>query len=202
MCFEWERTISTSDKSLKLVDKFIYFGSNISSTESDVNIYLAKVWTAINRLSTIWKSDLSVNIKQDFFQAMVVWMHHMDINKTYGEKDKWEHQLCAETSVVWKTCREQLMIGTDRESERKSGKSVLPVQLDKDDFFQLLSLVFYSNLLYNCQANRKEVKNMSSVKIDKSSLKACVMITMPSWLGNKCFTNTYWLKIYQVIPVK
>ena len=40
------------------VNQFIYLDNNISSTESDVNICVDKVWTASNRLSTIWKSDL------------------------------------------------------------------------------------------------------------------------------------------------
>ena len=48
----------------------MYLGSCISSTESDVNICLVKVWTASDRLSIIWKSDLSNKIKQDFFQGV------------------------------------------------------------------------------------------------------------------------------------
>ena len=73
MCFKQEGAISTlSDKSLKLIDKFVYLSSSISSTESDVNIFLAKLWTAINRLSIIWKFNLSNKIKQDFFQALTV----------------------------------------------------------------------------------------------------------------------------------
>ena len=32
---------------------------NISSTENDVYIHLAKMWNAINKLLIIWKSDLS-----------------------------------------------------------------------------------------------------------------------------------------------
>ena len=36
------------------------------------NMCLVKVWTAINRLLIIWKSDLSNKIKQDFFQTAVV----------------------------------------------------------------------------------------------------------------------------------
>ena len=44
MCFKLEGTISIfSCKPLKLVDKFTYLSSNISSTESDVNTYLVKV---------------------------------------------------------------------------------------------------------------------------------------------------------------
>ena len=39
--------------SLKLVDKFSYLGSSISSTENDIDMRLTKAWTAINRLSII-----------------------------------------------------------------------------------------------------------------------------------------------------
>ena len=45
--------------SLKLVDKFTYLGSSISSTEKDIETRLMKAWTAIDRLSIIWKSDLT-----------------------------------------------------------------------------------------------------------------------------------------------
>ena len=58
--------------SLKLVDKFTNQGSSVSSTKTDINMRLAKAWTAINRLSVIWKSDLADKIKRSFFQAAVV----------------------------------------------------------------------------------------------------------------------------------
>ena len=61
MCFKWEAISTLSGWPLKLVDKFTYLSSNISSTESDINICLAKVWTTIDRLSIIWKSDLHNN---------------------------------------------------------------------------------------------------------------------------------------------
>ena len=58
MCFNQDGVISEfNGKPLKLVDQFTYLGSNISSTESDVNIGISKVWTAIERLSIIWKFD-------------------------------------------------------------------------------------------------------------------------------------------------
>ena len=41
----------------------MYLGSNISSSESDVNIHIANAWTDIDRLSIIKKSDLSDKIK-------------------------------------------------------------------------------------------------------------------------------------------
>ena len=48
------------------MDQFIYLGSNISSTESDVNIRIGKAWTFIDRLTIIWKSDLFDKINQEF----------------------------------------------------------------------------------------------------------------------------------------
>ena len=60
MCFEQEGAISIlSGKTLKVVDQFTYLGIDISSTESDVNIGIAKVRTSMDTLTVIWKSDLS-----------------------------------------------------------------------------------------------------------------------------------------------
>ena len=74
MCFNQTGDISTlNSSSLKLVDKFTYLGSSVSSTEKDINTRLTKAWTAIDRLSVIWKSDLTDKIKRSFFfQAAVV----------------------------------------------------------------------------------------------------------------------------------
>ena len=73
MCFNQEGDISTlNGGSLKLVDKFMYLSSSISSAESDINIWLAQAWTTIDRLLIIWKSDLSDKIKCNFFQTVVV----------------------------------------------------------------------------------------------------------------------------------
>ena len=64
--------ISTLDGTpLKLVDKFTYLGSSVTSTKKDINTRLTKAWTAINRLSIIWKSDLTDKMKRSFFQAAV-----------------------------------------------------------------------------------------------------------------------------------
>ena len=64
--------ISTLDGTpLKLVDKFTYLGSSVKSTEKDIDTRLTKAWTAISRLSIIWKSDLTDKMKRSFFQAAV-----------------------------------------------------------------------------------------------------------------------------------
>ena len=73
MCFNQRGDISTRNgSSLKLVDKLIYLGSSVSSTEKDINTRWAKAWTAIDRLSIKWKSDLTDKIKCSFFQAAIV----------------------------------------------------------------------------------------------------------------------------------
>ena len=73
MCFNQAGDISILDgSSLKLEDKFTYQGSSISSTEKDIDTQLTKAWTAIDKLSIIWKSDLTDKMKRSFFQAAVV----------------------------------------------------------------------------------------------------------------------------------
>ena len=73
MYFNQKGDISTRDgTSLKLVDKITYLGSSVSSTEKDIDTRLTKAWTAIDRLSIIWKSNLTDKMKRSFFQAVVV----------------------------------------------------------------------------------------------------------------------------------
>ena len=73
MCFNQKGDIATLDgTSLKLVDKFTYFGSSISSTEKDIGTRLTKALTAIDRLLIIWKSNLTDKMKRSFFQSLVV----------------------------------------------------------------------------------------------------------------------------------
>ena len=45
---------------------------NWLTTETDIDTQQAKAWTAIDRLSVEWKSDLTDKMKRSFFQAAVV----------------------------------------------------------------------------------------------------------------------------------
>ena len=73
MCFNQTGDIPTLDgTSLKLVDKFTYLGTSVSSTEKDIDTRLMKAWTAIDKLSIIWKSDMTDKMKRSVFQAVVV----------------------------------------------------------------------------------------------------------------------------------
>ena len=47
------------------------FWVSVASTKKDIDTRLTKAWTAINRLSIIWKSDLSDKMKRSFFQEAV-----------------------------------------------------------------------------------------------------------------------------------
>ena len=75
---------------LKLVDKFPYLGSSVESTEKDIETRLTKAWTAINRLSIIWKSDLTDKMKRSFFQpavtSILLYGCTTWTNKTAGEE--------------------------------------------------------------------------------------------------------------------
>ena len=73
MCFNQTGDISTlNGSSLKLINKFSYLGSTVSSTETDIETRLTKAWIAIDRLSVIRKSELTDKLKHSFFQAAVV----------------------------------------------------------------------------------------------------------------------------------
>ena len=49
-----------------------YLGSSVSTTGSDIDTWLTKARTAYDRLSVIWKSDLTDKMKRSFFQAAVM----------------------------------------------------------------------------------------------------------------------------------
>ena len=73
MYFNQDAAISLlNSKPMKLGDHFTHLSSNISSTENNVNIHIGKVWTDIDRLTILGKSDLEEKIKQEFFQAVHV----------------------------------------------------------------------------------------------------------------------------------
>ena len=96
MCYNQTGDISTLEGTpLKLVDKFTYLGSSVESTEKDIETRLTKAWTAINRLSIIWKSDLTDKMKRRLLPGSghidtAIWMHYMDANKTAGEETGWQ----------------------------------------------------------------------------------------------------------------
>ena len=73
MCFNQTGNISTLDgTTLKLVNKFTYLGSSVSSTEKDIDTRQTKAWTAIDNLSIIWKLDMTDKMERSFFLAAVV----------------------------------------------------------------------------------------------------------------------------------
>ena len=73
ICYNKTGDISTLDRtSPKQVDKLTFLGSSVSSTEKEIDTRLTKAWTAIDRLSIIWKSDLTDKMKRNIFQAAVV----------------------------------------------------------------------------------------------------------------------------------
>ena len=68
ICLLTETVLGESRESL---ESFTNLGSEISSTKKDMKIRIAKAWTALNIMDTMWKSVLSDNLKQSFFHATV-----------------------------------------------------------------------------------------------------------------------------------
>ena len=101
MCFNQTGNISILNGiPLKLVAKFTYQGSSISSTEIDINTWLAKAWTAIDKLSVIWKSDLTDKMKRSFFQACRYWY----VDAPHG---CWQNVWRKKLTAITQECREQ-----------------------------------------------------------------------------------------------
>ena len=75
---------SHTRRNLSETDKLTYLGSSVSSIEKRHRHTANEAWTAIDKLSVIWKSDLTDKMKRSFFQVVdtAVWMHQLDANKT------------------------------------------------------------------------------------------------------------------------
>ena len=99
MSFNQTGDISTlNGSSLKLVDKFTYLGSSVSSTETDIDTRLAKAWTASNRLSVIWKSDLTDKMNAVSSKQRSCRYCYMDARVKAGRPARtYIQQLCADT---------------------------------------------------------------------------------------------------------
>ena len=165
MCINQTGDISTlTCSSLKLVDKFTYLGSSDSSTVKDINTQLARAWRVNDRLSVIWKSDLTDKIKQQLYDHqppitktiqvrrtrhsghywrskdelisdIVLWPFHMDMQK---QDDKLEHiynSSVLRQHIALKTSQEQWTIVTG--GERVSGRFLLVARHD-DPIYQPL----------------------------------------------------------------
>ena len=56
---------------LKSVDNYTYLGSEISSVDKEIKIRIAKSWSALDKLSSILKSNLTATLNRNFFRALV-----------------------------------------------------------------------------------------------------------------------------------
>ena len=124
----------------------IYIYINVSSTETDINTWLAKARTGIDRLWIIWKSNLIDKTKCSFFRAAVVsilmygcttWTLTKRMEKRLDEQrqgDQLEpmyNSFVPIQDIVLKTCRKQWTI--EKGGEKGSGISVLMVR--HDDYY-------------------------------------------------------------------
>ena len=58
-------------KCIKPTNDFLYLGSWIYSNEKDVDVRIRKAWVALQKLNTIWNSNLPKNLSLAFFHTTV-----------------------------------------------------------------------------------------------------------------------------------
>ena len=55
---------SLDDQIIQEVLDFVYLGSNVQSSEKDMEIRITKAWAALNKLASIWKSNIPDDLKR------------------------------------------------------------------------------------------------------------------------------------------
>ena len=63
--------VTNAGTKLKCVEDFKYLGSWVHKSANDLNIRIALAWTALNKMTIVWKSSLSRQLKIRFFRATV-----------------------------------------------------------------------------------------------------------------------------------
>ena len=66
-----ESLLAKSGQSIKSTDNFKYLGAWMANTEKDMSVRKALAWQACHKLTKVWKSSLSRNIKIRLFVATV-----------------------------------------------------------------------------------------------------------------------------------
>ena len=56
---------------LDKVDDFTYLSSRITSSEKDIKVRIGKAWGALQKMNTIWKSNLKRELKISLFRTTV-----------------------------------------------------------------------------------------------------------------------------------
>ena len=167
---------------LEKIFELLVLKYSVSSTEKDIDTRLTKAWTAIDRLSIIWKSDLTDKMKRGFFQAAVVsiqlygcttWtltkrlekkldgnytrMLRATFNKSWRQHPR-KHQLYGHLPPITKTIQVKWT--------RHAG----PCWRSRDE---LISDVFLWTLAYGRTYGQLEHTYSSSVRIRDVALKTC-----------------------------
>ena len=62
---------SLNVENIKKVEDFVYLGSKIRASESDIDARKARAWAACHKLKQIWKSDRRKAIKVRLFTALI-----------------------------------------------------------------------------------------------------------------------------------
>ena len=56
---------------LEQVNIFDCLGDKIISSKNDIQVRIGSAWSALNKLTPIWKSNLDVSTKREFFELLL-----------------------------------------------------------------------------------------------------------------------------------
>ena len=142
MCFNPTSNISTlNGSSVKLVDKFTYLGSTVSSTEKDIDtrqhhtkqqIYGHQ--QSITKTIKIWRTRHAGHCwrsRDELTSDVLLWALHMDEQKQVDQLEPTYSSSVPIRDVALRTCRKEWTVG--RGGERGSGISVLIARHDDGD---------------------------------------------------------------------
>ena len=63
--------VTMNKKKIKQVKDFKYLGSWIATSKKDMEVRIGLAWKALNKMRTVWKSNLKRSLKVQFFRAIV-----------------------------------------------------------------------------------------------------------------------------------
>ena len=109
MCFKQNKSVYTfNGKYLELIHQFIYLDSNISSTESDVNVRVGKTQTTIASYRSYRNFYFSYEIKLGFFYTVVP-PEILQRCTTWTLTKRLEKKLNGSCTIIFVCCSQEIL---------------------------------------------------------------------------------------------
>ena len=97
--------LTLNGSKLDPVKDFLYLGSWVDSSQRDISTRIAKAWSALSKINTIWKSPMNNNLKIQLFETVLLygsntWTLRKSLARTLDET--YTRLLRATLNVSWR----------------------------------------------------------------------------------------------------